>query len=229
MAEMIICQERYQQRDAEGVVNDEWIDLQAFSRSGGVEVGILMSFAADYGDGTHEYKYRRNLDIKLSGLAQSALAHLQGKGPWPSRYAVMREMDWKPGGKQYRAVAELIVKGYLADKPDFHLVGDPQDALKEASGNPVATMSAREFLERHLMFNGQPLSDGLPVTAIKQMAPLYGVNFESLKTVRQRLGIVSYDDKDGLPWWKLTVAPKKERRKAGVIDFDAQAPQAQTA
>lgn len=218
-ADMIICQERFGEKDEENVETYWCIDFQAYSRSGGIETGILLSFEPDFGDENHEYKYRRKLVIKLSSLAASALNQLRGKGPWDSRYAVIKELKWAPGGKQYRAVAELIIKGFLADKPNFHLAEGYQGAIEEAAENPILSQSAREFLEEQLLMpNGEPQPDGMPVEVMFHNASTRGISAESLRKAKQRMPILAFHKEDDVSvqeWWKLTAVPKKEKRKQG--------------
>jgi hypothetical protein len=74
-AELIICQEKYVERDAEGIENDSFIDFQAYSRSSS---GLVLYsfepifFGEEVNGDAPEYKFRRKMVVKLSSLAAQA-------------------------------------------------------------------------------------------------------------------------------------------------------------
>lgn len=140
-AELIFCQERYQERDREGY---SCIDFQTFGRSS--EESPLMSFEVDYGNGAEPFKYRRQQVLRLSALAASVLQKLRGRGPWKSKYAIGQESGGV-GGRNYRAISELIGKGALKRKSDgTYIVVDAEagDAQKPDQRDPLPMSASKE-------------------------------------------------------------------------------------
>lgn len=204
-AELIICQERYVERDLEGVENDWFIDFQAYSRSS--PSSILLSFEPVFGeeiDGVvHEYKYRRKMAVKLSSLAAQAAKKLQGKGPWKSRYDLTKEVGMV-GGKQYRAIDELSVKGFIVHEGDeFFLNEVGYDQAIDLSGeNVVAVKSAATLLDVLLLRPDGVPNDGVPYDLIKERAKADGLDLKSVRRARERRKVKS-EDRNGTVYWVI--------------------------
>ena len=141
-AELIFCQERYQERDRDGGYS--CIDFQTFGRSS--EESPLMSFEVDYGNGTEPFKYKRQQVLRLSALAASLLQKLKGRGPWKSKYAIGQESGGV-GGRNYRAISELIGKGALKRRSDgtyFVVDAEAGVAQKPDQRDPLPMSAAKE-------------------------------------------------------------------------------------
>src|SRR6202023_72453 len=94
---------------------DSFIDFQAYSRSSSGSVLYSFEpvfFGEEINGDAPEYKFRRKMVVKLSSLAAQAARKLRGKGPWANRYALAKDVGMN-GGKQYKAIDELIVKGFI--------------------------------------------------------------------------------------------------------------------
>lgn len=210
-ADLIICQEKFVVRDAEGVENDSCIDIQAYSRSG--PSSILLSFEPVFGeeiDGkVFEYKYRRKMIVNLSSLAANAARKLKGKGPWKSQYDLAKEIGMV-GGKQYKAIAELRVKGFIEHNGGEFFLNDSgfDEAVKLSAENPVAIKSASTLLDSLLIKpDGMP-SAGVPYENIKAMAEVEGIDMESINRAKRRRKI-QVKEIDGKVVWYL---PSKIRK-----------------
>jgi Bifunctional DNA primase/polymerase, N-terminal/AAA domain len=210
-AEVIICQEKYVERDEEGIENDWMIDLQAYSRS--TPGSILYSFEpVFFGDEVNgdapEYKFRRKMVVKLSSLAAQAARKLQGKGPWTSRYALARDVGMN-GGKQYKAIDELIVKGFLTD--DGRDAGfsftDDEDVIELSAENVVAMKTAGSFLDELLLRPDGTPNQGVLYDFIKARAEGDGISLASLRKARQRKKVKS-EEREGKTWWVANAVTK---------------------
>jgi AAA domain-containing protein len=210
-AELIICQERYVERDAEGIENDWFIDFQAYSRSS--PSSILFSFepvffGEEVNGAAPEYKYRRKMVSKLSSLAAKAAKKLQGKGPWKSRYDLTKEIGMY-GGKQYRAVDELIVKGFIVpDGDEFYLneIGF-NEAIDLSAENVVAVKTAAALLEDLLLRPDGTSNSGVLYDIVKARAEVEGINLGSLRRARSRMKVET-ETRDGKPYWLM---PKRKQ------------------
>jgi hypothetical protein len=213
-AELIICQEKYVERDAEGIENDSFIDFQAYSRSSAGS--ILYSFEPVFfgeevnGDAP-EYKFRRKMVVKLSSLAAQAARKLRGKGPWANRYALAKDVGMN-GGKQYRAIDELVVKGFIVhDGSDAGFsFTDDEHAIELSAENIVALKTAGSFLDELLLRpDGMP-NQGVLYDFIKSRAEEDGIGMESLRKARQRKGVRS-EEREGKTWWVANAVTKAKK------------------
>jgi hypothetical protein len=208
-AELIICQERYVERDEEGVENDWFIDFQAYSRSS--PSSILFSFEPVFGeeiDGVvREYKYRRKMVVKLSSLAAKAAKKLQGKGPWKSRYDLTKEVGMV-GGKQYRAIDELIVKGFIVHEGDEFFLNEVgyDEAIDLSAENVVAVKTAAALLDELLLRPDQTPNDGVPYDFIKARAEADGLDMKSVRRARERRKAKT-ENRNGMVYWVISRQP----------------------
>src|SRR6267154_3431041 len=145
-AETIIVQEKIQQTDEDGAISGERLDFQVWSRS--TPECPLLTFEPDYGDDTREFKYRRKMVTNLSTLAASILNRIQGKGPWASTYVLLKEIG--KGGKQKKALDELLFKGFITEATDGSISVNEvnKTVFIEAAKNPVASKQADDFLKK---------------------------------------------------------------------------------
>jgi hypothetical protein len=210
-AELIICQERYVERDEEGVENDWFIDFQAYSRSS--PSSILFSFEPVFGeeiDGVvREYKYRRKMVVKLSSLAAKAAKKLTGKGPWISRFAIAKDIQMN-GGKQYKAIDELVVKGLinLEDDKQYWLAEGLEDAIELSAENAVAVKTAGTFLDGLLLRpDGTPKPEGAMYDMIEKLADQENLDMKSVRRARERRKVKS-ETRDGVVFWVAQVKTK---------------------
>jgi len=205
-ADLIICQERYVERDEEGIENDWFIDFQAYSRSS--PSSILFSFEPVFGDEvdgvTHEYKYRRKMVVKLSSLAAKAAKKLQGKGPWKSRYDLTKEVGMV-GGKQYRAIDELIVKGFVIHEGDEYFLNEVgyDEAIDLSAENVVAVKTATTLLDELLLRPDQTPNDGVPYDLLKARAEADGIDMQSVRRARSRRKIKT-ETRNGTVYWAVS-------------------------
>lgn len=211
-AEVILCQEKYVERDEEGIENESFIDLQAYSRSsaGSILYSFEPVFFGEEVDGiAPEYKFRRKMVVKLSSLAAQAARKLQGKGPWPSRYALAKDVGMN-GGKQYKAIDELIVKGFLTDdgKDAGFSFTDNEDVIELSAENVVSLKTAGSLLDDLLLRpDGMP-NQGVPYDLIKMRAEAQGISLASLRKARQRKKMRSEERSDGKTWWVANAVTK---------------------
>lgn len=217
-AELIICQERYVERDAEGTETDSFVDFQAYSRSSSGSVLYSFEpvfFGEEVNGDAPEYKFRRKMVVKLSSLAAQAARKLQGKGPWTSRYALAKDVGMV-GGKQYKAIDELLVKGFIVD--DGNDAGfsftDDKDAVELSAENVVALKTAGNLLDDLLLRpDGRP-NQGVMYDFIRSKAEDDGISMHSLKKARQRKGVKS-EERAGKTWWVANAGTAKSK-DAGV-------------
>lgn len=210
-AELIICQEKYVERDQEGVEGDSFIDFQAYSRSspGSILYSFEPVFAEEIDGVIHEYKFRRKMVVKLSSLAAQAARKLRGKGPWPSKYALTKDIGMH-GGKQYRAIDELIVKGFITqEQDDFYMTGD-DEAIELSADNVIAVKTAGDLLDELLLRpDGRP-NAGVEYNFIKARAEAEGISMASIQKARQRKSIESVE-RDNKTWWTAGQSTEKQR------------------
>jgi AAA domain len=213
-AELIICQEKYVERDEEGIENDSFIDFQAYSRSS--PGSILYSFEPVFfgeevnGDAP-EYKFRRKMVVKLSSLAAQAARKLRGKGPWANRYALAKDVGMN-GGKQYRAIDELVVKGFIVhdgNDAGFSFTDD-EHAVELSAENIVALKAAGSFLDELLLRPDGVPNQGVLYDFIKSRAEGDGIGMESLRKARQRKGVRS-EEREGKTWWVANAVTKVKK------------------
>ncbi len=210
-AEVILCQEKYVERDDEGIEGDWFIDFQVYARAtaGSILYSFEPVFFGEEIDGiAPEYKFRRKMVVKLSSLAAQAARKLQGKGPWLSRYALAKDVGMN-GGKQYKAIDELIVKGFITDdgKDAGFSFTDDEDAIELSAENVVALKTAGSFLDDLLLRpDGRP-NQGVPYDLIKMRAEGDGISLASLRKARQRKKVRS-EERDGKTWWVANAATK---------------------
>jgi len=214
-AELIICQEKYVERDAEGIENDSFIDFMAYSRSSAGST--LYSFEAVFfgeevaGGDAPEYKYRRKMVTTLSSLAAQAARKLHGKGPWANRYALAKDVGMN-GGKQYKAIDELIVKGFVVhDGNDAgYSFTDDANAVELSAENVVALKTAGSFLDELLLRPDGIPNQGVLYDFIKSRAESDGFGMESLRKARQRKGVRS-EEREGKTWWVANAVTKVKK------------------
>lgn len=211
-ADLIICQEKDVERDEEGVENDSYIDFQAYSRSG--PGSILLSFEPVFGeeiDGqVHEYKYRRKMVVKLSSLAGKAANKLHDKGPWDSKYDLAKEVGMV-GGKQYKAIDELIVKGFIVhDNGKFFLNETGYaEAIHISTENPVAVKSAAAILDDLLLKPDGTPNDGVLFELIEAKAKADGIDLESIRRAKRRRKIQTREVDGKAIWYVPGKTPSK--------------------
>jgi hypothetical protein len=203
-AELIICQEKYVERDAEGIENDSFIDFQAYSRSSSGSVLYSFEpifFGEEVNGDAPEYKYRRKMVVKLSSLAAQAARKLRGKGPWANRYTLAKDVGMN-GGKQYKAIDELVVKGFIVhDGNDAgYSFTDDENAVELSAENVVALKTAGSFLDELLLRPDGTPNQGVLYDFIRSRAEDEGIGMESLRKARQRKGITS-QEREGKTWW----------------------------
>jgi AAA domain len=212
-AELIICQEKYVERDAEGIENDSFIDFQAYSRSS--SGSILYSFEPVFfgeevnGDAP-EYKFRRKMVVKLSSLAAQAARKLRGKGPWANRYALAKDVGMN-GGKQYRAIDELVVKGFIVhdgNDAGFSFTDD-ENAVELSAENIVALKTAGSFLDELLLRpDGMP-NQGALYDFIKSRLNATGSAWSHY--ARHANKGVRSEEREGKTWWVANAVTKVKK------------------
>jgi hypothetical protein len=211
-SEVILCQEKYVERDEEGIEGDWFIDFQLYARA--TAGSILYSFEpVFFGEEVNgvapEYKFRRKMVVKLSSLAAQAARRLQGKGPWESRYALAKDVGMN-GGKQYRAIDELIVKGFIVDdgKDAGYSFTDDEDAIELSAENVVALKTAGSFLDELLLRPDGTPNQGVMYDFIKTRAKDEGIGLASLRKARQRKKVKS-EERGGKTWWVANAVTKQ--------------------
>ena len=204
--DLIFCQQRYERRDGENVVVESCIDFQVYSRSD--EGSGLLSFEAVLGeeiDGeTKDYKYRRNMILRLSTQAAVLVSKLrnmgQPKGPWKTRFAIVKDAQLGIGGNQYIYIKELIAKGFIRQRPEdglYWLQDDERlkDAIEASADNLEAGKSAARLLDELLA-----MPEGCPYELIKSRAELDGINLTAVRQLKTRQKIRSVV-KENRIWW----------------------------
>jgi len=150
-----------------------------------------------------EYKYRRKMVVKLSSLAAKAAKKLQGKGPWKSRYDITKEVGMV-GGKQYRAIDELIVKGFIVHEGDEFFLNEVgyDEAIDLSAENVVAVKTAATLLDELLLRPDQTPNDGVPYDLIKARVEADGLDIKSVRRARERRKIKT-ENRNGTAYWVI--------------------------
>lgn len=198
-AELIICQERFVKLDAEGSETESCIDFQVYSRSS--EGSPLFSFKTVRGEKVNgavvEYKFRREMTVELSSLAGKIARKLRGKGPWASRYEITNDVG--DGGKQYKAIEELVVKGFIIEEgTEFYLSeAGYDDAVDLSAENVVAVKTAGKLLKELLYRKNRTPNAGVPRDLVKARAEQEDINWNSIRQAKGRLKVQEEDRDEG--------------------------------
>lgn len=225
LAELIICQERYEPKDDEGLAEVSFIDFQLFSRSSSGTP--LLSFENDYGDETkgEEWKYRRKMITSLSQPALAILRALSGNGRSQIRFlsipALFKSAGKQKSAREYRAVRELIIKGYIlyertADGVEYRLrddgvEGPTANMMAEAAKSPAAQKSAGDFLKASLLFADKTPNPGVPRDSLQQAAQAADLSWDAVRQAKTRLG-VDDETRGGVIYWKWPQKVKKSKK-----------------
>lgn len=223
IAELVICQERYEPKDEEGLAETSVIDFQVFSRS---STGTpLMSFEADYGDESkgEDLRYRRRMTNILTTPAAAMLRALSGNGRsavvFRSIPEIIKSAAKQKSAREYTAVRELILKGYLLQGRtpngyEYRLRSDSavEAALDAADSSPAAQKSAVDFLREKLCFaDGTPNPDGIPRECLQQMVTATDITWQAVRQAKTRLKVID-ETRHGQIFWRWPDKSKKAKQ-----------------
>jgi hypothetical protein len=106
-ADIILGQERFDQKDDDGNVSASYVDWQGYGRM--LADTPMLSFESD-----GEHKYRRHLVTNLSQSAAKVLAEIQQlRGPWKSRHELAKSIQSCARSSAYNLIGELRIKGRI--------------------------------------------------------------------------------------------------------------------
>jgi len=109
IADTIMCQEYWEEKDTDGFIVDASTDLAAFGKS--IEDIPLLTFKDE---GVYRYKLVRDLG---TGASESLRTLREARGPWPSRNAAAKTLKLSRSQANLH-VRELLQKGWLHANDD---------------------------------------------------------------------------------------------------------------